>query len=206
MADVFLPCAMDSRKENSPIFEVKAPCAPLCQGGAGIHDLPSFAFGPTQPRGQVIGERLYITGLAPAMRISDIPDVPDDLKATMVAVAEQRPAFSSEEAEKASAQEVGWAVDPSHPALHAPADATPETAGLDGGRLAVGPVFDTAEIAAARALLGRLTECRLVLIDAGGLRIAHDTVVHPALCIKLSVIGLVTVTRLHHRLIVRRRS
>ena len=80
MADLCLPRATESRKQNSLISEDKAPLAPPRHGISVVHDLPNFAFGPTRPRGQVVGERMFISGLAPAVRISDIPDVPYDLK------------------------------------------------------------------------------------------------------------------------------
>lgn len=205
MADVFLPPATESRKENPLISENKSPAAQPRQGLSVVRDLPPFAFGPTRPRGQVIGNGMYISGLAPAIRISDIPDIPDDLKTRIVATAEQRAAHPKKEADNASVREVSQAVHPSRPTPHDETDAAPAIAEVDGEHSSAGPVFGAAEIAAARALLRRLNDTRLILVDAGGLRFEHDIVVHPKLCIKLADIGLITVTKLRDRLIVRRR-
>ncbi|MEF2552590.1 hypothetical protein VQ042_14640 [Aurantimonas sp. A2-1-M11] len=205
MADLCLPRATESRKENPLISEDRAPGAPPRQGISVVHDLPRYAFGPTRPRGHVVGQRMYISGLAPAVRISDIPDVPDDLKVRMLAAAAQRAAHLSEEADNGSVPEVSRTAGYCHSALDAAAHAAPEIANARRERPAAGPVFDAAEIAAARALMDRLREHRLVLIDAAGLHIEHDIVVRPDLCIKLAAIGLITVLKSRDRLIVGRR-
>lgn len=205
MADVCLPRATESCKENSPISADKASSAPPRQGISAVHDLPPYAYGPTRPRGHIVGERMYISGLAPAVRISDIPDVPDDLKVRMLAAAEQRAAHLLEEAGNGSVPEASRTAALSPATLHDAAVVAPEIANARRERPAAGPVFDAAEIAAARALLDRLRKHRLVLIDATGLRIEHDIVVRADLCSKLSVIGLVTVTRFRGSLIVCRR-
>lgn len=205
MADVCLPRATESRKENPLISEDKAPGAPLRQEISVVHDLPPYAYGPTRPRGHVVVERMYISGLTPAVRISDIPDIPDDLKVRMLAAAEQRAAHLLEEADSGSVPEVSWTAGYSHSAPHAAADAASGIANIQGERPVAGPVFDAAEIAGARALMDRLREHRLVLIDAAGLHLGHHIVVHQDLCSKLAVIGLITVTSLRDRLIVRRR-
>lgn len=205
MADLFLPCATESRKENSLISEDKAPGAPPRQGISVVHGLPPYAFGPTRPRGHVVGESMYIAGLAPAVRISDICDVPDDLKAKMATASGRRAALLHEEASNGSVPEVSRTADLSPTTLHDAADTAPEIASVQDERPAAGPVFDAAEVAAARALMDRLRKHRLVLIDAAGLHIEHDIVVHPDLCSKLAVIGLVAVTKSRDRLIVRRR-
>ncbi|MCD1645615.1 hypothetical protein [Aurantimonas coralicida] len=205
MADLCLPRATESRKQNSLISEDKAPVAPPRHGISVVHDLPNYAFGPTRPRGHVVDERMYISGLAPAVRISDIPDVPDDLKARMLAAAEQRAAHRLGEANSGSVPEASRTADLSPTTLHDAAVAAPEIANARRECPAAGPVFDAAEIAAARALMDCLREHRLVLIDAAGLHLGHHIVVHQDLCSKLAVIGLITVTRLRGRLIVRRR-
>lgn len=205
MADASLPCATESRKENSPLSANKAPVAPPRQGISVVHDLPPYAFGPTRPRGHVVRERMYIAGLAPVVRISDICDVPDDLKAKMAIASGKRGALLHEEAGNGSVLEVSRTVDFRHTELHDAADAAREVDNVRGELPAAGPVFNAAEIAAARALLDRLRKHRLVRIDAAGLRIEHDIVVRADLCSKLAVIGLLTVTRFRGSLIVCRR-
>lgn len=204
MADVCLPRATESRKQNPLISEDKAPVAPPRHGTSVVHDLPNYGFGPTRPRGHLVDERMYIAGLAPAVRISDILDVPDDLKVKMLAAAEQHVAHLLGEANNGSVPEGSRTADLSPTTPHDAADAAPEIANVHGEHPVAGPVFDAAEIAAARALMDRLRERRLVLIDAAGLHIDHHIVVHQDLCSKLAVIGLITVTSFRDRLIVRR--
>jgi hypothetical protein len=204
MADLCLPRATESRKENPLISEDKAPGAPPRQGVSVVHDLPPYAFGPTRPRGHVVGERMYIAGLAPAVRISDICAVPDDLKAKMAIASGGRAALLYEEAGNGSVPEVSRTADLSPTTPHAAANAASGIANVQGEHPVAGPVFDAVEIAAARALMNRLREHPLVLINATGLHIEHDIVVDQDLCRKLTAIGLITALRSRDRLIVRR--
>ena len=123
----------------------------------------------------------------------------------MLAAAEQRVAHHLGEPNNGSVTEASRTEDISPTTLHDAANAAPEIANVQGEHPVAGPVFDAAEIAAARALMDCLREHRLVLIDAAGLHLGRHIVVRQDLCSKLALIGLITVTSLRGRLIVRRR-
>ena len=199
MADAFFACTTDSCKENSTnniANGFSPPTDRLVPGG-----LPPVAFGPTRPRALVIGGSMYIAGLAPAVPIVDIPDLPEDLRDRFRAAAERRIA-SAEESRKAVAPHPNDADLPTS-AFPGSTAGKPETEQANESNSA-GPVFCPAEVTAARTLLERLKKRRFILVRPEGLRMAAGVTVHPEICRKLSAIGMIDVTEWRGGLVVRR--
>jgi len=198
MADAFFACTTDSCKQNSTnniANGFSPPTDRLVPGG-----LPPAAFGPTRPRALVIGGSMYIAGLAPAVPIANIPDLPDDLRDRFRAAAERR-IVSAEGSRKAAATHTNDAYIPGCAFPHSTAG-KPETEKANESYTA-GPVFCPAEVTAARKLLERLQKRRFILVGPEGLRMAAGVAVRPELCRKLSAIGMIDVTQWRGGLVVR---
>lgn len=200
MADAFLACTAQSCKKNSTNTDdiVTGPRRPTdspAQGG-----LPPAAFGPTRPHALVIGGSMYIAGLAPAVPIANIPDLPEDRRDRFRAAAERRSA-SAEESRKAAAAHPDDADLPTFAFPNSTAG-KPETEQANESYTA-GPVFCTAEVTAARKLLERLKKRRFILVRPEGLRMAAGVTVRSELCRKLSAVGMIDVTEWRGGLVVR---
>jgi hypothetical protein len=174
---------------------------------------------PCRPiRSLVIGDRPYIAGLGPVVRIEDIPDLPPEMKAQMITAVQARSARIDrltagkcedkplilgearrvEHDEPCSDGVVPDAGADAHPAL----GKTPPVAG---------PVFSSSEIAAARRLLAHLDreeEYCLECVTSDPAVYVHpaltNTDVSPGLCRKLARIGVVSVAENPDRINVRR--
>lgn len=200
MADAFFARTTASCKENSNNNGGTPSVAPPSFDGPAADALPPIAFGPTRPRGFAIDGSLYIAGLAPAVRIDDIPDLPDDLKAQMKCATERRAALALDNESNASAVREAKQENPSLSGLSESVASDAVPSGL------VGPIFCRTEISASRALIERLNARRFVLVRREGLRIGPDVTVHRDLCLKLAAIGMVSVTEWRGNLVVRRQS
>ncbi|MCC4300180.1 hypothetical protein [Aurantimonas coralicida] len=196
MADALVARTTASCKENSNNNDG----TPSHFDGPAADTLPPIAFGPTRPRGFAIGGSLYVAGLAPAVRIDDIPDLPDDLKAQMKRAAKRRAALALDNESNASAVRETKQENPSLSGLSDSVASEAVPSGL------VGPVFCRTEISASRALIERLNTRRFVLVRREGLCIAPDVTVNRDLCLKLAAIGMVSVAEWRGRLVVRRQS
>lgn len=199
MADAFFACTKASCKENSTnniATGFSPPTDRLVPGG-----LPPVAFGPTRPRRLVIEGSMYIAGLAPAVPIVDIPDLPEDLRDRFTAAAERRIA-SAEGNRKAAATQPNNADLLTSAFPNTNAD-KPETEQANESYTA-GPVFCRAEVTAARKLLERLEKRRFILVRPEGLRMAAGVTVRPEVCRKLSAIGMIDVTEWRGGVVVRR--
>jgi hypothetical protein len=201
MADAFFARTAQSCKENPLNIDDIAAGDSLPTGRPVHGGMPAAAFGPTRPRGLVMGDSMYIAGLAPAIRIGDILDIPEDLRDQMRAAAERRIASVGGSGKAAAAH----SNEADFPASAFPNSTAgkPET-GQTNKAYAVGPVFCTTEVTAARKLLGRLKTRRFMLVGPAGLRMEPGVIVRPEICWKLAAIGMIAVTEIRGGLLVRR--
>ncbi|MCD1645359.1 hypothetical protein [Aurantimonas coralicida] len=171
-------------------------------------------------RSLVMGGRAYVAGLSPIMRIADIPDLPDEMKAQMMSASRVRSASADEAA--ASVRRNG--SPPASPAEQAQgnlpssvasmADASGSTKPADEMACsAFGPVFSASEIVIARRLLTRIGDEDQYCVDSTGCdgdKSDHlddpGSDVTSELCRKLAEIGLVSLSEGPIGLIVRRRT
>ncbi|MEO9961458.1 MAG: hypothetical protein ABJF07_14270 [Nisaea sp.] len=201
MADAFFARTTQSCKENSTntddiVTGARLPTDSPVQGG-----LPPAAFGPTRPRALVIGGSMYIAGLAPAVPIASIPDLPDDLRDRFRAAAER--CIASSEGSRKDAATHNNDADLPGSAFPDSTAGKPETEKANESYTA-GPVFCRAEVTAARKLLERLEKRRFILVRPEGLRMAAGVTVRPEVCRKLSAIGMIDVTEWRGGVVVRR--
>lgn len=199
------------RKRNSPDNHVPANLS----GSAAVEPLSDDSqsdFGLPRPtRSFVVGGGAYVTGVSPVIRIDEIMDLPDDLKAQLVSAASRLSAGAAAEMVAS-----GWSpnstptttdvvddrADLQYDAVCQPKPCvSPAKAAVE----ACGPVFAAAEIAAARILLKLLDHQDFAIVPEYG-QVVGDITLDPGLCRKLARLNLVTVGDLPTGLIVRRRS
>lgn len=171
-------------------------------------------------RSLVMGGRAYVAGLSPVIRIADIPDLPDEIKAQMMSAARARSA-SADEAAASVRRNSSTPASPAEQArgnlrssIASMADASGSTIPADEMACpAVGPVFSASEIVIARRLLTRIGDEDQYCVDSTGCDgDKSDDLDNPGsdvtseLCRKLAEIGLVSLSEGPIGLIVRRRT
>lgn len=170
-------------------------------------------------RAVVVGGYPYLTGLGPIVRIEDIPDLPHEMKAHMIAAVHARSAA----VDRLIAVEHQHGRDSSHEAPRgrydrSRSDSAVTKSGADGRSVTVtappvaGPVFSAAEIGAARRLLAHLDREQEFCLGRGASDAADSD--FPVgtdsdlteLCRKLAQIGVVSALKSPNGLVVRRNA
>ncbi|MCK5934807.1 hypothetical protein SAMN06297251_1428 [Fulvimarina manganoxydans] len=155
-----------------------------------------------------IGGIPYITGWGPIMRITEIPDLPDEFKSQMIEAARsarRQPHLGQDNGEVGALRSLDAGR---HVAIYG-VDTTPDMIS-DGNNVKgaapsipnrAGPVFSRDEVVSARRILGAIAQCGEYVADlaydhSAALKGGRRT--EPAseeLCLKLAGLGLVTATR-----------
>ena len=160
-------------------------------------------------RTMVIDGRSYVAGPGSVVRIDEITDLPDDLKARLAGGASRL--------SDSATDETGTNVRSPEPTtkkfdiidVHAaPEDVPsgrpePRGRGAEAADEAHGPVFAAAEVAAARCFLKLLASQGFALVMEGGVAVAGARI-DPNLCRKLALLGLAAIEDVAGGLIVRR--
>lgn len=211
MAARLLARAAKPRKRNFP--DNHGPTN--LSGSTAVEPLPddsqSDAVLPRPMHSFVVGSGAYVTGLCPIIRVDEISNLQNDLKAQLVSAASRLSAGAAAEMVAS-----GWSPDTTSNAtddvddradLQYEAFCQPKPcfspAKADVG--ASGPMFAAAEIAAARSLLKLLEHQDFALVPECG-QVVGSTMLDPGLCRKLARLDLVTVEDIPGGLIVRRSS
>ncbi|MEX6508640.1 hypothetical protein [Jiella sp. M17.18] len=142
---------------------------------------------------RIIGGMPYVTGLAPIMRIDDIPDLPDDLKSELALRAlQERESDADADLSVRRCVAGGDAAAGEGAAVIASGQSTASVAATSSPEDAFGPVFTGPEIRAARQLIALLIRQTLLTVGDAGREISGNLITRD-LCRRLCALGLVTI-------------